>query len=140
MTGMRTEVVRTLGIAFGSGLGAICRWGLGWDGGGSAWEASISLLAINAFGSLAIGTLSVLDRSHQDGHGLGRDGLVRDIAMTGFCGGFTAFSLFNADLLRMAEGAGVAAALALALVSVALWLGGLLAGRAAGQRLTRTRG
>ncbi len=134
MTGC-TELGRTLAIAFGSGAGALARWSLSVDGEAWYWNATSSLLAINAVGSFAIGALSMLDWSRGGIWSADRAGIARDTAMAGFCGGFTAFSLFNVDVLRVAESAGLAAALGLAVVSVALWLAGVAAGRALGRQL-----
>lgn len=131
------EVSRILAIAAGSGTGAVCRWWMGSLGDGSAWGATQGLLAINAIGAFLIGVLSMQDWSRFAFRTPFRADLLRDAAMNGFCGGFTAFSLFNADLLRTAEHSGNAAALGLAAVSVALWISGVLAGRALGGRVGR---
>lgn len=135
MTSWHTEVSRTVAVASGSGAGAVCRWWIGWIGDSAAWDATLTLLAVNAAGAFAIGALSMQDWSRLELRAPARAVLLRDIAMSGFCGGFTAFSLFNADLLRMAERAGTGAAVGLVAVSVALWLGGVLAGRAMGGRI-----
>ncbi|WFE74483.1 CrcB family protein [Roseinatronobacter sp. S2] len=79
--------------------------------------AYIATLAANVLGAALIGYLATRT--------------LRPIAtaflMTGFCGGFTTFSLFSFEVLVLLE-TGAVAALAYGTVSLVLWVGATAAG------------
>lgn len=119
-----------LWIALGSMLGSLCRFavqqGLPADAGGLV---PLGTLAVNSLGSLLIGWFAALSfPQHHPMAALHR----RQFVMTGFCGGFTTFSIFSLETLQLIEaGAWVAAwsnlglttGLALAAVSAGFYLG-----------------
>jgi fluoride exporter len=116
-------------VGLGGAMGSIARWAIG------VWLASrlgpnfpYGTLAVNVTGSFAAGLLL----GFGDARGLATP--ARLALVTGFLGGYTTFSAFAVETLRLAEqqGAGVAAlnvmaSLAVGLAAAAL---GLAAGRA----------
>ena len=118
-------------VGLGGFAGSALRYGTGLLIAGAGWSARwpLATLAVNAVGSLLIGVLAgSLDR-----FGTGREWAL--LGMTGFCGGFTTFSAFSLETVKLLrDGNGGAAALyVLASVAVCLtaaWGGWALAGRA----------
>ncbi|PYE84941.1 fluoride efflux transporter FluC [Pseudoroseicyclus aestuarii] len=111
-----------LQIAIGGGIGACLRYGAG-----QLLAFPLGTLAVNLIGSFAIGLLFV----QLDARGLAHwgPGLV-----TGLLGGFTTFSAFSLDTLRLLEDGRLAAAGGYVAASVGLGLlacgAGLWIGRA----------
>ncbi|MCC7321246.1 MAG: CrcB family protein [Rubellimicrobium sp.] len=106
-----------LAVLAGGALGAGMRWGTG-----LVLSFPLATLAVNVVGSFAIGVVwaAVGARWHP-------------FLMGGVLGGFTTFSAFSLDLLRMAESGRIGAvlahgALSVGLPLVAVWLG-VAAGR-----------
>ncbi len=95
-------------VALGGALGASLRWLLL-----LAWPAPWGVMAVNAAGSLAIGLLAAWAEARP---------LALAFLLPGLLGGFTTFSAFALDALRLWEGGRAAAALAYAGGSVALSL------------------
>lgn len=111
-------------VAVAGAAGTLFRYGIGgWlaraTGGVFPWET----FAINTFGSLAIGVIAGLVD-----HGALLPPPLRMALMAGFLGGFTTFSSFALETLRLVEGAEWSAAaeyIALTNVAgfVAVWAG-----------------
>lgn len=131
----RTAAALYGAIALGSIVGSVLRWlaSLGAQaalGDGFPWGT----LLVNLTGSFAIGFYAALT---------GPDGRLfvgprtRHFVTTGVCGGYTTFSLFSLETLRLAQsGAIVAAALNVG-VSVATWLAAVWLGDALASRFNR---
>jgi fluoride exporter len=88
-------------------------------------------LLVNAVGSFVIGFYATLA---EPGGLIVADMRQRHFVMTGLCGGFTTFSLFSLETLRLAQladwtAAATNVAAAAAVWLVAVWLGFLLAAR-----------
>ncbi|HYF08284.1 MAG TPA: CrcB family protein, partial [Acetobacteraceae bacterium] len=82
-------------VAAGGALGSVLRhlvavFALGWFGAGFPWGT----LAVNVIGSAAIGALAATSI----------EGQARLFLVTGLLGGFTTFSAFSLDALRLVEG------------------------------------
>lgn len=126
------------GVALGSVIGGVLR--------ALASVASIALLGpgfpvgtlfVNVAGSFFIGFYATLT---------GPDGRVfagpraRQFVMAGLCGGFTTFSMFSLETLRLVQGGRpLAAGLNIGL-SAALWLAAVWLGHVLASRLNRLRG
>ena len=81
-----------IAVFLGSGIGGVCRWGLG-----SVLNSKYPLgtIAVNITGCLLIGILS----KHLPG-----DSMQKMLLVTGFCGGFTTFSTFMNENFLMLRG------------------------------------
>ncbi|MCC1481367.1 fluoride efflux transporter FluC [Roseibaca sp. Y0-43] len=106
-------------VALGAGLGALARAGLS-----LALPLWGTLLA-NALGSVLIGLLAAWPMSAR----------MRGFAMTGFCGGFTTFSLFGLETFALLAEARYTPAAAYVAATLALSLGGVALGLSVGKRL-----
>lgn len=119
-------------VALGSALGAGARWGtgaaLGAGGAGFPWGT----LAANVAGSALIGFYAALIAP---GSRFNASPAQRQFVMAGFCGGFTTFSLFTAELLEAVLQGRHALAATILVGSVSAWLVAVTAGYLAGTRL-----
>ena len=112
-------------VGVGGGLGAIARYGAGlavaW-----LWPTGFPLgtLVINVCGSLLMGLFAGALTHHS---GPGAEALRLFVAV-GFLGGFTTFSAFSLDTVRLIEGGELLAAGAYVLLSVVVCLVGLYLG------------
>ncbi len=79
--------------------------------------AFFATLAANVLGAALIGYLAIRDLGAR----------ARALWMTGFCGGFTTFSLFSLEVVMLFE-RGMGIALGYGAVSLVLWLGAVWAG------------
>ncbi len=116
-------------VMVGAGFGAPSRWLLdqyvrGRVGGVFPWGT----FGINVLGSVVLGVLLGVSAGH------GGTVLVALLG-TGFCGGFTTFSSFGFETVRLAEDGEYAAALLNVTASVLLGLGAAYAGWWLGQTL-----
>jgi fluoride exporter len=110
-------------VALGAGLGAGLRAAL------AVVLPLAGSLGANAIGSLLIGILAALPLSAR----------MRAFAMTGFCGGFTTFSLFGFEVFILLQAGAVAGAAFYVAATLALSLGGAALGLRVGRRLLRRR-
>jgi CrcB protein len=124
-------------VALGSALGGTARWIAGealrdWAGSGFPWGT----LFVNVTGSFLIGVYAAL---------VGPDGRLlasprqRQFVMTGICGGYTTFSIFSLETVRLVEAGRHALAGLNVAVSVGLWLASVWAGWALATRINRLR-
>jgi CrcB protein len=121
-------------VALGAALGGAARVWLGlrgaeWFGGFPA-----ATLAANVGGSLLIGIYAALIA---EGGALAPNPFARQFVMTGFCGGFTTFSLFSFETLQLAQSGETRLAALHVLVSVAAWIAAVALGWAAGRGVCR---
>lgn len=107
-----------LAVALGGALGSIARHVLAllFAGFGPGWAT----LAANGAGSFLIGFLWAR-------FGAGRP-LLRAFAFTGFCGGFTTFSMFSLETVALAAAEGWGPAVAGIGASLAVWLAAVALG------------
>ena len=94
-------------------------------------------LFVNLLGSFAIGFYATL--TGPDGRVFARTG-QRQFVMAGICGGFTTFSVFSLETLRLVQDSALGLAALHVLVSLAAWLGAVVAGHLLAQRLNRLGG
>lgn len=93
-------------VAAGGALGAVARWAVG-----LAVAFPFGTLAVNVAGSLAVGLIWA-----------GVAVRWQPFLITGVLGGFTTFSAFSLDTLRLIEGGRVGAAFGYAMASVGVSL------------------
>lgn len=130
-TSSSPRLVGYLAVAAGSALGGTARWlvaeWLANPAGGVPWAT----LGVNVAGSFLIGAYAA--RVAPGGpwsHGV----RTRLFFMTGFCGGFTTFSMFTLETLGMLHASSWGLAGAYALGSPLAWLGAAWVGYALAQR------
>ena len=97
-------------VAVGGAIGSVMRYGVG-----LAVTAPLGTLAVNVAGSFAIGLLWVALNAR------GAQALM-PLLMTGLLGGFTTFSAFSFDTMRLIETGRVGVAMAYVFASVTLSL------------------
>tara|TARA_R110002049_G_scaffold48877_1_gene140432 strand:- start:1397 stop:1774 length:378 start_codon:yes stop_codon:yes gene_type:complete len=106
----KAMITPVISVALGGAFGAVARYLVG-----MAVAFPLGTLAVNVLGSFAIGLVWTLFAVR---------GLQAwfPLVMTGFLGGFTTFSAFSLDTLRLVEGGRYGAAGGYALASVLLSL------------------
>ena len=122
-------------IAFGSAVGGATRYLLGGlvqrQTGGTF---PVGTLLINITGSFLLG---LIYRYSADSALISPE--VRAMLTIGFCGGYTTFSSFSYESVRLIEDGQFARAAAYVALSVLLCLGGTMLGIAAGRELVSLR-
>ncbi len=119
-------------VGLGSLLGGTARVAVSWLCAGCSqgpwpWD----LFAVNVSGSFAIGlfaTLCAADGRHPASPAL------QQFVMAGVCGGFTTFSVFSLETVRMLQSGQAALAVAHVLVSLVAWLFAAWAGMLVAER------
>ena len=126
----RTEVAIVLAVAVGSALGGVARY---WCTGVVARSFSETFpwgtLLVNVLGSFLIGLVAVV--TGPEGRLLVSP-VIRQFWLVGIFGGFTTFSSFSLNTLRLAEDgdwlwAGMNVMLSVVLCLLGVWLGAVLA-------------
>jgi CrcB protein len=127
---MRSETLIVLAVAVGSALGGVARYGLSGVVARSVGETfPWGTLAVNVIGSFLIGVVATL--TGPDGRLLWSP-VTRQFWLVGIFGGFTTFSAFSLQTLRLAQDgewlrAGGNVLLSVGLCLVFVWLGAALA-------------
>ena len=134
---MNSEILKTyLWIALGSALGGVGRF---WLSGLVAQRVGETFpwgtLLVNVSGSFVIGLVAAL--ANPDGRFLVASN-VRTFLMVGICGGYTTFSSFSLQTLKLAQDGEWFYAGANAVLSVVLCLLGVWMGHFIGQILNRS--
>jgi len=118
-----------LAVAFGGAAGSVLRYAIGLAFVRTSLAFPFGTLLVNVLGSFLIGVFA---------RWLSAPGLdpVWRIALTvGFCGGFTTFSTFSAELIALAQEGRILRAATYVVVSVTLAVLATVLGLAAGDRL-----
>ncbi len=118
-----------LAVAIGGAGGSVLRYAVGLLLARTTLAFPVGTLVVNVVGSFLIGLfarwLSTPDL----------DAIWRVALTVGFCGGFTTFSTFSAELVAMAHEGRLLRAAVYVIASVALGVAATLLGLAAGDRL-----
>lgn len=122
-----------IAVMAGSALGAVARYAcslgiLALAGPGFPWGT----LAVNVLGSFLIGLYASMSGA---GGCLRASPVQNQFVMTGFCGGFTTFSIFSLETVLLAGDGRSVLAGANILLSLALWLVAVWLGFGAGARM-----
>ncbi len=131
----REALALYLAVAAGAAIGGTARAALslaalGLAGPGFPWG---TLLA-NVGGSFLIGLFAALTGP---GGRLAASPRTREFVMTGFCGGFTTFSMFSLETVSLAAAGAYGTAVLNVAVSLAAWLAAVWAGHAVAVSLKR---
>ncbi|WP_404406679.1 fluoride efflux transporter FluC [Pelagibacterium halotolerans] len=135
MDAVRAAARISLAIAGGSAVGAVCRALISLAfpvsfGAGLPWATLIA----NGLGSFLIGLIAAV------GAPSGRwplRAVGRHLWMTGFCGGFTTFSVFSLEAVALVHTGAAGMALGYAALSLGVWLGAVWLGAEAGTMVNR---
>jgi CrcB protein len=124
-----------IAVALGSIIGAVARFlvavlSLSQFGNGFPWGT----LFVNVTGSFMIGFYAAL--TGPDGR-LMASPRQRQFVMVGICGGYTTFSAFSLETLRLVQSGKFDTALVYLLVSAVTWIAGVWLGYALAARLNR---
>ncbi|MBR0679493.1 chromosome condensation protein CrcB [Roseomonas eburnea] len=127
-----------LAIAAGGALGSVARDLCGLMAlAGFGPALPFGTLGVNVAGSFLIGLYATL--TEPDGR-LFATPAMRQGVMGGFCGGFTTFSVFSLESIRLLEAGQWPLAAGYVLVSAATWLPAVWLGHRLAQRMNRLRG
>jgi fluoride exporter len=127
-----------LWVALGSGIGGVCRIGMV-EAMSSLCGASFpyGVLASNIAGSMAVGLLAALAAP---GGGLLMSPAARHFFISGFCGGFTTFSVFSLQTMQLIKAGRIDTAGFYAFCTISLSLVAVILGHQAGAKLNKSRG
>lgn len=127
---MNTELRLYASVGAGSIIGSLARWLVGLA---LPWGT----LLVNLTGSFAIGFFSGMTAPG------GRwfvGPRTRQFFMTGVCGGYTTFSMFSLETLRLLQQAKLLDAACYIALSLVAWLGAVWVGDVLAMRLNRLKG
>ena len=124
---MNQNVVLSAYVAAGGALGSVARFGVGLALPPREGAIPLATLLVNVTGSLLIGVLAPTIAARAD---------ARAFLVVGLCGGYTTFSAFSLETVRLMQTGRVGTAMLYTVASVALCLGatwlGLVIGRSLG--------
>jgi CrcB protein len=122
------------GAALGAGLRALCsQAAAALIGGAFPWGT----LFVNVVGSFVIGFFATLS---EPGGRMFLGTRRRHFVMTGLCGGFTTFSVFSLEVVRLIQAHALTMAAVTVTVSVITWLAAVWIGHTLALRLNRLGG
>lgn len=125
-------------IAVGAALGSVARHLCGVAALALFGPAfPVGTLGVNVAGSFVIGLYATL--TEPDGRVFATPAMRQGV-MGGFCGGFTTFSVFSLESIRLLEAGQWGLAVGYVLVSAATWLLAAWFGHRLAQRMNRLRG
>lgn len=124
------ELTLYASVAAGSVIGSVLRWLVGLA---LPWGT----LFVNLTGSFAIGFFAGMTAPGARWFAGPR---MRQFFMTGVCGGYTTFSMFSLETLRMLQQGKLLDAAGYIALSLVAWLGAVWAGDVLAMRLNRLKG
>jgi fluoride exporter len=134
---VRPAFLLYIAVGLGAAIGGAARWRaseLAHDSIGAAFPWGT--LFVNITGSFLIGVYAALTASGgRYSRGYLAGAWQQHLVMTGFCGGYTTFSIFSLETLRLIESGDAALAAANIGVSVIAWLLAVWSGYALGRRM-----
>lgn len=86
-------LMNILTVGLGGALGSMMRYGVTLLAGVAGWSGNLATMAVNIIGSFAIGYLS----------GAVKDAGLLLLLTVGICGGFTTFSTFSLQSVRLLQ-------------------------------------
>ncbi|MCQ2142250.1 MAG: fluoride efflux transporter CrcB [Bacteroidales bacterium] len=118
------KLANFLAVGLGGAIGSMMRYGITLMCAALSWSGNIGTMMVNVIGSFAIGFLS----------GSVKEGTLLLLLTVGLCGGFTTFSTFSLQSVRLFQDGKIGALVLYVLGSVILCilaaaLGYFLAGR-----------
>ncbi len=113
-----------LAVAVGGAAGSVLRYVIGVVLMRFSGAFPVGTLLVNVLGSLLIGVFSRPVEALDD------DPLLRLALTAGFCGGFTTFSLFSAEVVTLMQQGKAARAIAYVVISVSAGVVAMMAGLA----------
>lgn len=129
---MHAVLMNSLYVGLGGFAGSVLRYLAGVVVAGCGLWQPLATFAVNALGALILGVVLALGAAGQGG------AVARHLLAIGFCGGFTTFSTFSAEVLQLLRaeqhaGAVAYAAASLAISVLCVWVGWVLAERFVGR-------
>ncbi len=112
---MSAALVNCLAVAFGGALGCVGRWLVSQVPFYAVRASYWSTVSVNVAGCLAIGVVAALFSYYQT------DGVWYKLVVTGFLGGFTTYSAFSLDAMRLLQGGNLMELAMYVGVTFALW-------------------
>ena len=85
------KLVNFLAVGLGGAIGSMMRYGITLMCAALSWSGNIGTMMVNVIGSFAIGFLS----------GSVKEGTLLLLLTVGLCGGFTTFSTFSLQSVRL---------------------------------------
>ncbi len=125
---MNAVLVHSLYVGLGGFAGSVLRYLASVAVAGCGLWQPLATFGVNALGALILGAILACGAAGQGG------AVARHLLAIGFCGGFTTFSTFSAEVLQLLRaqqhaGAAAYAAASLAVSVLCVWIGWALAER-----------
>jgi CrcB protein len=129
---MSAVLVNAIHVGLGGFAGSVLRYLAGVVVAGCGLWQPLATFGVNALGALMLGAILACGAAGQGG------AVARHLLAIGFCGGFTTFSTFSAEVLQLLRAQQHAGAIAYAAASLAtsvlcVWVGWVLAERFVGR-------
>jgi CrcB protein len=123
-------MMQALAVFLGGGMGSLARFGMAKWLGSSEAGFPLGTLAANFLACLVLGFVGgwILQRGHMDN-------TLKLAIATGFCGGFSTFSTFSLETMKMFEQGKALMALIYIVASLLLCIAGIWLGQSIGKTL-----
>lgn len=123
-------MMQALAVFLGGGMGSLARFGMAKWLGTSESSFPIATLAANFLACIVLGMVGgwILQRGHMDN-------TLKLAIATGFCGGFSTFSTFSLETMKMFEQGKALMGLLYIVTSILLCIAGIWLGHSIGKSL-----